>query len=321
MPTLERAPTREFRNPIMDSRRWTPFEPRPDDIVIATYPKCGTTWTQRIIDLLVFQNTEARPVFSTSVWLDAQFFAPLDEDIATLEAQRHRRYIKSHLPFDSLPLYEGVKYIHVARDGRDAFMSWHNHVQGFTPQIKQRIGAIVAADPELMKGPPPFDPPEDPHLFFQGWIADAEGEPRVGPGENLSFFDFENTYWSERARANLLMVHYNDLKADLPGEMARISRFLDIDTPPQRLAMLAEAARFEHMKADGEALLPGIAEHFDHGPQRFLNKGTNGRWKDVLTAEDLARYDAVVQRKLSPACADWIEHGRLKVGDPRTAPD
>jgi len=321
---LERASTRAVRTPVMDSSRWDTFAPRPDDVVIATYPKCGTTWTQRIIDLLVFQDPAPRPITDTSVWLDARFFAPLEEDLATLEAQSHRRFIKTHLPFDALPIYDAVKYIHVARDGRDAFMSWHNHVRGFTPKAKMAIGAVIMGDPLLapmLAGGPPPEPPEDPQVFFQSWIEAAEREPRTGPGAELSYFDFENTYWRERGRENLLFVHYNDLKADLVGEMRRISDFLEIDTPTDRLATLAEAARFDVMKANGAALLPKLATYFDHGSERFLNKGSNGRWRDVLTEDDLARYDAVFRRKTSPSCADWLEHGRLGAGEPRSLPD
>jgi aryl sulfotransferase len=324
MTTLERAPTREVRTPVMDSGRWDGFAVRPDDIVIATYPKCGTTWAQRIVDLLVFQDPAPRAIMDTAVWLDSRIFATREEDVATLEAQKHRRFLKSHLPFDALPIYDTVKYIHVARDGRDAFLSWHNHVRGFTPEAKMRIGGIIMNDPLLapmMAGGPPPETPEDPQVYFQTWIEEAEGEPRAGPGAELSYFDFENTYWSERGRKNLLFVHFNDLKADLVGEMRRISEFLEIDTPADRLATLARAAEFETMKANGEALLPKLRQYFDNGAQRFLNKGCNGRWRDVLTEADLGRYEAVFRRKVSPACADWLEHGRLGAGDPRSAAD
>jgi aryl sulfotransferase len=320
MMTLERAPTRTYHTAIMDSRQWDGFEMRDDDIVIATYPKCGTTWTQRVVDLLVFQNTDTRPIMENSVWLDSRIFAPHEENLVTLAAQTHRRYIKSHLPFDALPIYDGVKYVHVARDGRDAFLSWHNHVRGFTPETKMKVGMIVMNDPDLPKEPPP-EAPEDPQLMYQGWIAQAEAEPRTGPGADLSYFDFETTYWRERNRKNMLMVHYADMKADLEGEMRRISDFLEIDTPPERLKALAAAAQFESMKAQGPALLPRIGEHFDLGSERFLNRGVNGRWRDVLTETDLARYAAVVQRKLTPACADWLEKGRLGAGDPTVAAD
>jgi aryl sulfotransferase len=324
MTTLERAPTREVRTPVMESARWDGFAIRPDDIVIATYPKCGTTWTQRVVDLLVFQDPAPRAIMDTAVWLDSRIFATREEDVATLEAQKHRRFIKSHLPFDALPIYDTVKYIHVARDGRDAFLSWHNHESGFTPEAKMRVGAIVMSDPALApmmaNGPPPTIDP-DPQVYFQTWIAHAEEEVRTGPGADLSYFDFENTYWAERGRKNLLFVHYNDMKADLVGEMRRISEFLEIDTPPDRLATLAKAAEFDSMKASGQALLPKLSQFFDHGSERFLNKGVNGRWKDILTDADLARYEAVFRRKVSPACADWLEHGRLGAGDPKTASD
>lgn len=320
MLSLERAPTRTYHTAIMDSRQWDGFEMRPDDIVIATYPKCGTTWTQRVVDLLVFQNTDARPIMDNSVWLDSRIFAPHEENLATLGAQTHRRFIKSHLPFDSLPIYDSVKYVHVARDGRDAFLSWHNHVRGFTPETRMKVGMIVMNDPDLPKAPPP-EAPEDPQLMYQGWIAQAEGEPQTGPGADLSYFDFEMTYWRERNRKNLLMVHYADMKADLEGEMRRIADFLEIDTPAARLKELAAAAQFDAMKAQGPALLPKIGEHFDKGSERFLNRGVNGRWRDVLNEADLARYAAVVERKLTPAAADWLEKGRLGTCDPRAAAD
>ena len=322
MPNLLRAPTREYRTILMDSRRWDGFAPRPGDVVVATYPKCGTTWTQRIVDMLIHQSTAARPIMETYPWLDATFFNPIENDLATLEAQGHRRAIKSHLPFDALPVYDTMKYIHVARDGRDACMSYHNHMNGFTEEAKMRVGAAaMTLFSEL--GLPPAKPPEtaeDPREFYLDWIQQAETEAGP-PFVDMSFFNFEMTYWRERRRPNLLMVHYNDLKADLAGEIGRISAFLEADTPPARLVEMAEAARFDSMKAQGVDLLPTIEVMFSGGSQRFLNKGTNGRWQSVLTDADLARFDRLAAAKFSPAARAWIEGGRLAAGDPETSPD
>src|ERR1043165_2880388 len=135
MSKLLRAPTRVAISPVVDGARWAGFEPRDDDIIIATYRKSGTTWTQRIVDMLVFQSPDVRPFGDISPWLDSTIFNTLEDDLATLKAPQHRRYIKSHLPFDALPVWDTVKYIHVGRDGRDARLSFQNHQQGFTPQI------------------------------------------------------------------------------------------------------------------------------------------------------------------------------------------
>ena len=81
-----------------------------------------------------------------------------------------------------------MKYIHVARDGRDAFLSWHNHERGFTPEARMKVGAIIMSDPVLapmLAGGPPPAIPEDPQVYFQTWIAHAEEEPRTGPGVDL----------------------------------------------------------------------------------------------------------------------------------------
>src|SRR5581483_1996137 len=160
---------------------------------------------------------------------------------------------------------------------------------------------LAEAPPELLaKGPPPL-PPEDPREWFLHWMDQAESYDPADPFSETPFCEFEQSYWARRREPWLLHVHYADLKADLAGEMRRIADFLEIETPPALMAKLVEAATFEAMKRDGEALLPRIGEHFDKGPERFLHKGVNGRWKAFLTDEDLARYDALVRRKLSPA--------------------
>ena len=315
MAVLVQEPTRTFLTPVMDSRRWAGFQPRDGDVVVATWPKCGTTWTQRIVDLLIHQNTEPRPIMERAPWLDATFFNTIEDDLANLEAQTQRRAMKSHAPFDALPIYDTVKYLHVVRDGRDACFSFHNHWLGTKPEAGMKI---AMNSPIPLNGPPPATP-EDPREYYLGWIAEAEAGGDEGP--NLPFFEFEMTYWRERRRPNLLLVHYNDLKADLPGEMARISAFLDIDTPPDRLAELARAAEFANMKAQGAQLLEKLDQHFDRGYDRFLNKGTNGRWKDVLTAEDVGRYERLAAERLPPGARAWIEAGRLAAGDPRTLAD
>jgi aryl sulfotransferase len=179
---------------------------------------------------------------------------------------------------------------------------------------------MTEAPPELLAAGPPPPTPEDPRDYYLQWMDAAEGDltPRAG---DLPFCEFELGYWAARKSPWLLHVHYADLKADLTGEIQRISEFLEIDTPPALLRELAAAATFDSMKRDGEALLPKIGEAFDKGSERFLNKGTNGRWKDFLTAADLARYDALVRTRFSPDMARWVEGGRLAAGDPRRLGD
>src|SRR2546426_3439564 len=119
---------RRYEASMYDSNRWDGFELRPGDIVISTPPKCGTTWTQMICALLVLQTPELyRPLGLISPWVD-MLTRDLDSVISDLEAQRHRRFIKSHTPLDGLPFDERATYICVGRDPRDAALSYDNHV-------------------------------------------------------------------------------------------------------------------------------------------------------------------------------------------------
>ena len=312
---LSRAPLRTVKDRVRDSKHWDRYTPRPDDVVVATMPKAGTTWTQRIVSLLIFQSATPVPIMQIHPWVDCRYQLPIDVMISVLEAQKHRRAMKSHLPFDALPVYDEVKYIHTARGGLDACFSFHNHFLNFTPQFIGNIQRVAQEGGDT--GGPSRPMPEDPREFFLSWIElhDDDVVPVAA-----AFFDLERSYWTERRRENLLLVHYNDLKADLSGEMKRIAAFLGIETPAALWPELVEAATFEKMKSEGAALLPGIEMAVRGGHRTFLNKGTNGRWRDVLTKEDVARYRERAAAELSPGLNDWLEYGR-KGSDPKTRKD
>jgi aryl sulfotransferase len=301
-PMLIKAPEREYRTWVIDSRRWQAYRPRADDIIIATYPKCGTTWAQRIVSLLLFQSPEPVPIMQISAWIDRRFGPPLNAVLDQIEAQTHRRFLKSHLPFDGLPFYAGVKYIHVARDGRDACMSYHNHVTGLTASTLELFDKIGEQDDKV--GRPYPRPSADPAEFFHDWVIE----------ENMrhpSFFHFERTWWDVRDSPNVLLVHYNDLKADLSGEMKRIAEFLGITIKPDLWPVLVAAAEFETMRKDGEVLMSHVATIFQGGSQRFFHSGSNERWRGVVRESDLALYDSKLRTDLSPICARWLACGRL----------
>jgi aryl sulfotransferase len=260
-------------------------------------------------------------VIDTAPWVDSVLFRTNAQDLAILAAQTHRRFMKTHMPFDAVPLWDEVKYIHVARDGRDACMSFHNHRLNMRPEFLAHAISENVQDARFMalvaQNGPPQPTPEDPRAFYLDWIGAAEREVTDAWGTDLPFFEFETTYWRERRQPNLLLVHYNDLKADLAGEMARIAEFLEIEVPLQVMPSLVEAAQFASMKRDAEAIVP-LAEHaWKGGAKQFIFKGVNGRWRDVLTEDDIARYEALAERKWTPAQSAWIAGGRLATRDPR----
>jgi aryl sulfotransferase len=316
---LIRSATREYRTWSLDSRRWAQFRPRSDDIVIATSPKCGTTWTQQIVSSLVFQDGSPREFPTVSPWIDQRFASSVEETYAHLESQSHRRFIKTHLPIDGLPLYDEVRYIHVARDGRDVALSAHNHFGGNSSEALAKFDRIGLEDPLIGRPYPRL--PANPSEYLRLWLSTA-----IIPGQsdglpNPSFFEFVEGYWAERLRPNILLVHYTDLSADLEGEMRRIADFLDIAVDESLWPALVAAARFEAMKAVGATLMPRVAAQLVGGSDRFFNRGQTGGWRGVFMPEDLARYDAKVRETFTPALAGWVEGGRTVSGDPRDCGD
>jgi aryl sulfotransferase len=290
---------RPYRSAVADNRRWAGFTPRAHDIFVCTPAKCGTTWTQTIVSSLLWPDGDVPgSVMTLSPWIEAEF-DPIEEVLARLEAQRHRRFIKTHTPADGIPFFEDAKYLFIGRDGRDAFMSMCNHLERFRDDVRQDLNARIA-DEDVMPMP---DWNGDVHGFFSVWL------PAMGLLEHVAGF------WERRRQPNLLLVHYNDLKGDLAGEMRRIATFLDIAVPEAKWPAVVERCTFQSMRARGSQI--GEFEHvFEGGAESFLFKGTNGRWRDVLTPEELARYDARVAELLPPAAAAWLERGRGG-GDPR----
>ena len=306
---LDRPATREYRTWITDSRRWSRYTPRASDVVIATYPKCGTTWMERIVGALVFQTPEPMP-FSReiSLWIDSRTTTKsLDAAMATIEAQTHRRFLKAHLPFDGLPIFDEVKYIHVARDGRDAVMSWHDDDKAWLPEVIERLDANGLADPAIGRPYPPLI--DDPAEQFHRWLTEGASGDQPDGCPNISYFQCEATWWEARHRPNVLMVHYSDLKGDLAGRVARIAAFLGIPLADGLLAEVVAAADFRAMQRDGAALLPHHVNVFRDGHRSMLNKGTAGRWRGVFRVDDLALYEAKLEATLAPECAAWLENG------------
>lgn len=312
---LLREPTKQVRSYAFDSAGWDSFPVRADDIVISTYPKCGTTWTQRLVGMMIYQSADPFPVQESSPWPDFRLI-PYAVMLETAASQTHRRYLKSHLPYDALPVYEGVKYIHVARDGRDAAMSFHHHKLNMTDEAMAIIDTLGLNDPKF-GGPQPRANP-DPAVHFHDWVTGIED----GMGDDgASYFYIENSFWKARHEPDVLLVHYNDLKADLDGEMRRISAFLDIPVDETIWPDMVRAGDFSEMKKSADMLMPGAGMIFKGGGNTFLNKGTNNRWKDQVDPADLALFEAKVRAQFSPSLAAWAEHGRLKAGDPAALPD
>src|SRR5262245_31366786 len=96
--TVVEAPrkTRELQNHHMDSTLWNDFPFRDDDIVIGTYAKAGTTWTQQIVGQLIFEGDEDVSIHELSPWWDMRILPP--EAREGVHAQTNRRVIKTHLP-------------------------------------------------------------------------------------------------------------------------------------------------------------------------------------------------------------------------------
>lgn len=290
--------TREMHSNHFNSTIWNDFKFRDDDIVIATYAKSGTTWMQQIIAQLLFDGAEDLPVAEMSPWLDLRI-PPPEIKLPAVEAQTHRRFLKTHLPVDALVYSPKAKYIYIGRDGRDVVWSMYNH----HASANEKWYAALNDSPGLV-GPPIEKPVDDIKQYYHEWL-EKDGYPWWSIWENVS------SWWNIRNLPNLLFVHFANLKQDMEGEIRRIARFLDIDTEKLNWEAIIEHCSFDYMKSHADQSVPLGGIFWNGGAKTFIHKGQNGRWKGVLSEEDSKLYETKAVEKLGEACAHWLATGEM----------
>lgn len=294
-----------YQNLVYDSARWDGFVFRDDDIVICTPAKCGTTWTQMICALLVF----GPPPFPMSLdlispWVD-MLMRDRDSVISDLDAQNHRRFIKTHTPLDGLPWDDRVTYLCVGRDPRDVGMSWDNHMANMDMDVFMNARASVAGLDDvadlLAAGPPPM--PESPLDRFWMWTEYPLDAPAASLASTLAHLE---TFWAVRDRPNVIMIRYEDLKNDLEGSMRMLATRLGIDVREESWPTLVEAATFESMRSRATELAPNSTSKLWHDNDQFFHRGTSGQWRTLLDEEGNARYKARAATLASPELLQWL---------------
>ncbi len=290
--------TRELHNHHFDSTIWNDFKFRDDDIVIATYAKAGTTWLQQIISQLIFNGEEGLEVAAMSPWLDLRV-PPKEVKLPEVEAQTHRRFIKTHLPVDALVFSPKAKYIYIARDGRDVMWSMYNHHKNANATWYEALN-----DTPGRVGPPIEKPPESVRQYFLEWL-EKDGFPFWSFWENL------RSWWDIRDLPNVLPLHFAALKADMDGQIRRVAAFLEIEVDAANWDAILEHCSFDYMKTNAAKSVPLGGAFWEGGAQTFIHKGTNGRWRDTLTAEDIQGYETRAVKELGKECAHWLATGEL----------
>jgi hypothetical protein len=293
---------------VFDSARWQGFETRPGDIFVCTPPKSGTTWMQMVVALLVFQEPELpERLAKVSPWLD-MVTRPRTEVFADLAEQTHRRFIKTHTPLDGIPEDQGVTYVVVGRDPRDVALSMANHMANLdlASVVAARTRSAEVDGVELEPLPPPPPPPSsDPAERFWAWVQGDLGAGVSGLGITLAHL---RSFWEARERLDVVLFHYDDLLADLDGEMRRLADHLGITVPEDRWPVLVEAATLDSMRARAGEVVPGAERDQWRDVEKFFHKGTSGQWRELLDDDGVARYAERV-RALAPAdLVEWLHH-------------
>jgi aryl sulfotransferase len=286
-----------YRSSDEDSGRWRDFRFRPGDVVISTRSKSGTTWMQMICALLIFQRPELpAPLVQLSPWLD-WLVAPQDEVYALLEAQSHRRFIKTHTPLDGVPLDPAVSYIVVARHPLDMAVSLYHQGDNID---RERLRQLTGAPPS--DGPVPQRPPLRPWLAR--WV-EQDSDPRQALDSLPGVMWHLRDAWSRRGEPNVLLVHYDDLLGDLDAEMRRIAGRLGIEVAADRWPALVDAATFARMRQRADVLVPNKLGVLKDN-RAFFREGRSRAGSELLSPAELARYHDLTARMAPADLLEWL---------------
>ncbi|XP_047437080.1 sulfotransferase family 5A, member 1 [Mugil cephalus] len=250
------------------------------DILIASYPKSGTTWMQEIVTLITSRGDphlcQTVPNWTRAPWLEQHYFATLLEASSTTP-----RVITTHLPHHLLvPVLQGskAKVIYVSRNPKDVVVSfYHFHkMANFLPEPGPFPGFLN----RFLEGT----------LHFGSWFEHVKG-------------------WTSHTAAinNLLHITYEEMSLDLRGTVKRVSSFLQCPLVEDEVNNCAEHCSFGSMrdnKMSNYTLIPeGI---MDHSKGAFMRKGVIGDWRNMFTEEQNQYFDSVFASKMQGCALEFV---------------
>jgi hypothetical protein len=241
------------------------WQPRPTDIVITPFGKCGTTWLQQTFHTLRTRGDMDFDDISRVVpWIETAKLVGLD-----LEAPQRAepRGFKSHLAYDGHPaIPKGAKYVVSLRDPKDALVSMHKFMEGWFLEP----GAVGIAD------------------FAEPWITGGD------------YWKHLLSWWAERDNPNVLVFSYEGMTADPEGHVRRLAALAGLPLDDELLALTLERSSIGYMLAHkdrfDDALMRRVSEERCNLPpgsdSAKVRKGGVGGHRTELPADIAAKLDA-----------------------------
>lgn len=234
------------------------------DIFIVTYPKCGTTWMQVILFGLL-NNGKAFDEDHGYFFAQTPFIERLG--IEVLQKMKRPGTIKTHLSLDHIPYHSKAKYIYLLRDPRDVCVSFYK---------------FLLSDTASSYYNEPFD------VFYEDFIN--------GVASYGDYFEHLKSLSSKIEAENLLVLHYEDLKKDLKGNILKIIDFLKIHIDDEALDKVIHFSSFEYMKIKYDAMRNSynksqVKSHntLQFNPSTIVRKGEVGGFRHLMTDEQAQR--------------------------------
>ncbi|MCI4381093.1 hypothetical protein PGIGA_G00247700 [Pangasianodon gigas] len=252
------------------------FQARPDDILIATYPKAGTTWVSYILDLLYFGNTAPERQTSIPIYLRVPFLEAVIPKIPTgvelvSNLPTTPRLIKTHLPVQLVPKSfweQNCKVVYVARNAKDNAVSYFHF---------ERMNLI---QPD----------PGDWNNYLQQFM---DGKKVFGP-----WYDHVSGYWEKKQTySNLHYMFFEDMVENTAREVERLCSFLGLSTPTEEREKITKNSHFDSMKQNKMTNYSTIpVMNLSISP--FMRKGKVGDWKNHFTVAQNEQFDKHYKEKM-----------------------
>jgi hypothetical protein len=250
-----------FRFPIFFPRENIEFalnyKPENCDKFLATYPKCGVTWTQQIICLIInngmHQNYDKQYIFKSFIELSGK------ESLNTLKKPR---VIKTHLPFDLIPYNKSAKYLCVLRNPKDTCVSNYFHDKAL----------------------PDYHINDDFHDYFRCWI-----NGKVDYGD---YFQHVLSFWSHRSDDNFTFLIYENMKNNLRDPVLKIGKFLGYEF----VVKLKENNEFLLNKVIENSTVDSMKSFLGESFKHKIRKGIVGDWRNHFNKAESDLVDEKVEK-------------------------